>query len=169
MTPMFETPEQSEFYQGGPYRYEQYVDDTAFADSVVNSGKYNYLGVVFPTRSQIVVPGKVAISGTVKVEPGSFILSISTYSSRLEGFQLEVYEPASKSYIVQGQNIRASLLGADNLPGAVPSWMPQGPRILNGPWPVLGEGMLNITVTNLAGSSATIQVLLDVANKIRRI
>jgi hypothetical protein len=139
---------------------------------IQESGKFYYLGVPFPPAQNIEFDPYESMQGSVNIQPYSFLVSISAYSSNAAGFQFSVYDKGAKTYIFQptqyGQDrIIASNLSItypnNNVSSTIENPDPNGPYFLTSPLIVLPPGAFQIEMTSMASVNNSCQILFGFA------
>lgn len=136
------------------------------AREILTVDNYYFLGVAFPTGTDILIPANGTFVGNVSVEPLSYVTMITGFSDQPSGFKLRIYDKGAKADIIDRQfissrNIASQMEGV--FPGVTPADTPFGPYMLISPFIVLNPGSLQIEITNLSLLAANIQILLGCA------
>lgn len=126
-----------------------------------DSGNYFWTGAAFPSVAQVPayrVPALNTINGSIQLPPGSYVVSMLSFSEQPEGIKFKLYDKGTKASIFYGDYALASLVTGE---GAAP--LAFGPSYLMSPFIVTPPGVLNWELTNLSGSDSLIQILCNCA------
>jgi hypothetical protein len=131
------------------------------ARQIIDSENYFMRGYVFPINGVDTLGGLDTFEGELAIPSHSVIISMTGFSSQAAGFKIQFYENGSRQLLFgRTYGTGSTVLGSyasnslDN---------PIGPAWLTSPLIVIPPGKLNGQVTNLASTSALIQVYLQVA------
>lgn len=131
---------------------------------IQESDNYFWTGAAFPSIAQVPayrVPALTTINGSIQLPPGTFVVSISSFSEQPEGIKFKLYDKGTKASIFYGDYALDSLVTGDEIP--VPANEPFGPGYMMSPFIITPPGVLNWELTNLSASDALIQILCNCA------
>ncbi len=174
-----------------PYGVNQFIDNLQAYNSnqgtdemldlireIQQSGNYYWQGIPLPVGSATTVSARATVTGSIQVPQGTWVTSITYYSSQEEGFKLKIFDKGSKASIFYGdyaciRNIASSMLTSDpTLPipsdAGSNSDIPLGPGYLMEPFIINDPGVLGWEVVNQSASSNVIQVMLACAVPINK-
>jgi hypothetical protein len=145
------------------------------------SGNYYWQGLVFPQSLYLPstvnptngIPGLATVNGTSIIPAGTYVTSITAYSSQPSGFRFKLYDKGSKASIFYTdyafQRIVASSMLTTGIYQYAPSDpgsnldQPIGPGYLMSPFIITGPGVLGWEIVNMSPSTNVLQVLLSCA------
>ena len=152
----------------------------AVARTVTECRGYYYQGVPFPSRDKLLGSGNPATyglppnqqtDGTLNVQPGALLVSITATSLASDGFQFRVFDKSTLWELVYGEFIDNYALGQFDT--AVDAALPPidtrldgklvGQYFLQTPFPIGGNGELNVSMVNLSASYNVAQILFGFA------
>lgn len=112
--------------------------------------------VAVPPLDESAIGGRLSVEDQVHLEPGSLIVGFNGYSSQPEGFEFQIYDDGTRTYLGKLKFIKDRLLAAFR------QGRPNGQGLLPTPYVVVGQ--LTVQITNLSSSTAQIQLLIHAAS-----
>lgn len=163
------------------------IDPLTVSRNIVDSRGYTYLGVPFPSSSILVnanpsiagIAPNAQIDGVITVPEGSLLISIVCTSLQPSGFQVRLYDKQIEQDIFYGEFASNWIIGTwdmnplcDTPVNPVNTGIPidavgvpnfTGQMFVPSAYPMIGAGILNVSITNLANAYNICQILVNFA------
>jgi hypothetical protein len=149
---------------------------------IQSSKNYYWQGLCFPDSSYLPnsfagagngVAGGGTLSGTLVIPVGTYVTSITHYSSQSDGFRFKLYDKGTKASIFYGDYSYEKPVSSNMMTGGIyattpsdagsNSDIPFGPGYLMSPFIVTKPGVLGWEIVNESSSVNVIQVMLACA------
>jgi hypothetical protein len=137
------------------------------------SGNYYWQGLVFPDSSNRTVGPQATINGTLIVPAGTYVTSITHYSSLAPGFKFKLYDKGTKASIFYGDYALDRIVSSNMLTTGIYATVPTdigsnqdipfGPAMLLSPFIVTGPGVIGWEIVNLGTDNNIVNVLVACA------
>jgi hypothetical protein len=126
------------------------------ARHVLNSDAYMYQGVVWPKGDDILIPPGETFSGSINLQPNSYLLCLTGWSTVFNHFTLRIYDKGAQTDLYYGQfawypTVISNMSGTANMGQIIVAQSedkPFGPYFFQSPLIVMPPGVLQIQVTN---------------------